>query len=484
MEKTKKHIATGPITRRSALTIMGGALAAAAGLPLKKRLYAQGAHRRPNIIFILTDDHRYDMLGVLGHPFLKTPHMDRLAKEGVLFKNAFVTTSLCSPSRASFLTGQYASKHGVINNFTTWNENNVTFMELLKKSGYDTAFIGKWHMPGGGLPRLRGVDLFVSFTRKDGQGDYYNCPLFVNHRPVPNRKEYITEELTDYALDFIKERKDRPFCLYLSHKAVHHDWKPPRHLKGLYKNAKLDFLAPESDQWNTWSGNNWLEGSMGSMHGIYRRYCECLVSVDEQIGRVLKLLEEMKVLDDTVIVYAGDNGYMWGEHRLYAKHWPYEESIRIPYLVRYPRLVAAPGRHAEQMALNIDLAPTLLELAGVKAPAEMQGKSLVPALRNPKAPGRKSFMYELFKDFPFGGRVPPNRTLRTERYKYIRWDSCRAPELYDLSKDPREMKNIILTPEGKKLLPGFDAELDGIMKRSGAKQGKGAAGTDYRPGNK
>ncbi|HDP79508.1 MAG TPA: DUF4976 domain-containing protein [Spirochaetes bacterium] len=468
MKKLKDINPSKPLSRRAALSVMGGALAMAAGFPFKMKLHARNGGHRPNIIFILTDDHRYDMFGILGHPFLKTPNMDRLVKEGVLFKNAFVTTSICSPSRASFLTGRYASSHGVINNFTTWNNDNVTFMELLKKAGYDTAFVGKWHMPGGGLPKLRGVDLFVSFTRKDGQGDYYNCPLFVNHKPVPNRKEYITEELTDYALDFIKERKDRPFCLYLSHKAVHHDWKPPRHLKGLYKNEKIDFLAPESDKWNTWSGNNWLEGSMGSMHGIYRRYCECLVSVDEQIGRVLKQLEEMKVLDDTVIVYAGDNGYMWGEHRLYAKHSPNEESIRIPYIVRYPRLIPDPGRRAEQMALNIDLAPTLLELAGVRAPGWMQGTSLVPVLKNPKATGRKSFMCELFKDFPFGGRVPPYKSLRTERYKYIQWEKCRESELFDLAADPREMKNIIDTPEGKKLLPGLKAELAGIIKKAGA----------------
>ena len=459
-----------PLSRRQALAAAAGAAAMALAnrLPFGNATLEAAPRRRPNIIFILTDDHRYDMFGALGHPFLKTPNMDRLIREGVLFSNAFVTTSLCSPSRASFLTGRYASSHGVINNFTPWNENNITFMELLKKAGYDTAFIGKWHMPGGGLPKLRGVDLFVSFTKKDGQGDYYDCPLFVNHRPAAPRKEYITEELTDYALDFIKERADRPFCVYLSHKAVHHDWKPPRHLKGIYKNEKIDFLAPESDRWNTWSGNNWLEGSMGSMHGIYRRYCECLTSVDEQLGRVLKQLDAMGILDDTVIVYAGDNGYLWGEHRLYAKHWPYEESMRIPFVVRYPRLVRGPGRRARQMALNIDLFPTLLELAGVRPERPVDGESLVPALRDAKAPGRRSFMYELFKDFPFGGRVPPHRAVRTERYKYIEWEACRANELYDLEEDPRELSNIIGTVQDKELLPAMKKELERLKRRYAA----------------
>ena len=179
-------------------------------------------------------------MGAMGHPFLKTPHMDRIAAEGVLFENAFVTTSLCSPSRASFLTGQYASVHGVINNFSRWDEDrNITFLQHLKEAaGYDTAFIGKWHMPGGGLPRLPGVDLFVSFTKKDGQGDYYNCPIYKNGELVTGpRNPYITEDLTDYALEYISEERTKPFALYLSHKAVHHDWRPPRHLAGIDKDA-------------------------------------------------------------------------------------------------------------------------------------------------------------------------------------------------------------------------------------------------------
>lgn len=447
------------MTRREILSLAGGALASAGISSLALPSSLALGKRRPNIIFVLTDDHRYDCMGAAGHPFLKTPNMDRLAREGVLFENAFVTTSLCSPSRASFLTGQYASRHGVRNNFTKWSDQNVTFLELLKNSGYDTAFIGKWHMPGGGLPNLRGVDLFVSFTRKDGQGDYYNCPLFVNHRPVPNRTPYITEELTEYALDFIKQKRKRPFCLYLSHKAVHHDWKPPKHLAGLYKNEKLDFLAPESDRWNTWSGINWLEGTMGSMHAVYKRYCECISSVDEQLGRVIRLLEEMRILDDTIIVYAGDNGYIWGEHRLYAKHYPYEESIRIPFIVRAPGIVRDPGRRARQMALNIDLAPTLLEIAGARAPGSMQGVNLAPVLASARARGRESWMYEIFKDFPFGGRVPPCRAVRTEHYKYIEWEACRKPELYDLKEDPRELKNILDTARGRKMLPSLEKEL-------------------------
>ncbi len=456
-----------PVSRREALKLIGSsaAMAGLAGLGFPSSLQGEHPSTQPNIIFILTDDHRWDCMGVMGHPFLETPNMDRIANEGILFENAFVTTSLCSPSRASFITGQYASVHGVQNNFSRWDEDqNRTFMQYLKGAGYDTAFIGKWHMPGGGLPHLPGVDQFVSFTRKDGQGDYYDCPIYVNHQLTPNRTPYITEELTDYALDFVKTDRQNPFCLYLSHKAVHHDWKPPTHLKGRYSKAPLDHLAPESDKYNTWTHLNWFEGTMGNMHNVYRRYCECLVSVDEQIGRLLAALEEKNLLDNTVIVYAGDNGYMWGEHRLYAKHYPYEESIRIPYIVRAPEhLLSAPGRRADQMILNIDLAPTLLDIAGVPIPSSMQGQSFLPVMRSPDASGRKAWVYELFRDFPFGGRVPPHKALRTNRYKYIDWEQCRRPEVYDLQTDPREMNNLFDTAETR-LTTGLKAELE-VLKQ-------------------
>ena len=193
----------------------------------------------PNIVFILTDDHRWDALSSMGHPFLQTPNLDRLADEGILFESAFVTTSLCSPSRASFLTGQYAHTHGVVTNHTPWDNRNVTFLERLSAAGYETAFIGKWHMPGDGLPELRGVDRFVSFTREGGQGVYYGCPLIIDGAETERPGRYITEDLTDLALDFISKERQKPFCLYLSHKAVHFGFRPPPHLKGRYRHVGL-----------------------------------------------------------------------------------------------------------------------------------------------------------------------------------------------------------------------------------------------------
>jgi N-acetylglucosamine-6-sulfatase len=247
---------------------------------------------------------------------------------------------------------------------------------------------------------------------------------------------------------------------------VHHDWKPPEHLKGLYKDADLSHLAPESDKYNTWTNLNWLEGTMGNMHDVYRRYCECLVSVDEQLGRLLSTLEQKGILDDTLIVYAGDNGYIWGEHRLYAKHYPYEESIRIPYIVRPPKgYITDPGRRADQMVLNIDLAPTLLNVAGIQIPGEMQGESFLPILKSPNTPGRNSWVYELFKDFPFGGRVPPHKALRTNRYKYIDWELCNSPEIYDLIEDPREMNNLFRTERGGELAGNLSSELERLKEK-------------------
>jgi N-acetylglucosamine-6-sulfatase len=420
---------------------------------------------RPNIVFILSDDHRWDALSYTGHPVIQTPNLDRLARQGIFFSNAFVTTSLCSPSRASFLTGQYAHTHGVVTNHTSWNNRNVTFLELLKQAGYETAFIGKWHMPGEGLPRLRGLDRFVSFTKEGGQGIYYNCPLIIDGVTTERPGKYITEDLTDLALAFIEEKRDVPFCLYLSHKAVHFGFRPPPHLKGLYKEADLK-LPTESDTWITYTNNHPFVGALFPMNALYRGYCETVVSLDEQIGRVLEKLEELHLVDDTIIVYAGDNGHFWGEHGLYDKRLAYEESIRIPFIVRYPGLIRDPGRRAEQMVLNIDLAPTLLELAGLPLPDHIQGKSLVPIFASAHSSGRQSWLYEHFPVFPIP--IPGITAVRTSRYKYIEYQQQLRPrELFDLRADPQEKSNLIDTPAGREILKHLEQEMGRLKKATG-----------------
>lgn len=432
---------------------------------IPRYLFAQP--KDPNIIFILTDDHRWDALSVMGHPVIKTPHLDRLAHEGILFENAFVTTSLCSPSRASFLTGQYAHRHGVVTNHTPWDNHNVTFLELLKSAGYETAFIGKWHMPGKGLPRLRGLDHFITFTEEGGQGIYYNCPLIINGVETARKGKYITEDLTDFALEFIARKRTRPFCLYLSHKAVHFGFRPPPHLKGIYKDVDLK-LPSESDTWVTFTNNHPFVGALFPMNTLYRNYCETVASVDEQVGRIIAKLEEMQRLDDTIIIYAGDNGHFWGEHGLYDKRLAYEESIRIPFIIRYPGIVNEPGRRASQMILNIDLAPTLLDLAGIDIPANMQGETIKPILQSPAAAGRQSWLYEHFPVFPIP--IPGITGVRTDQYKYIEYQNDKRPrEVFNLKVDPKEKHNIIDTDDGKKIETQLKQELERLKRETGYK---------------
>ncbi len=428
------------ISRRGILRLMAAALMTGAAGIFSGPLFASGKNKgRPNIIFILTDDHRADHLGCTGHPFLKTPNLDRMADEGVLFENAFVTTSLCSPSRASFLTGQYAHTHGVKNNLTPWQNENVTFLERLKNAGYDTAFIGKWHMPGH-LPELRGVDKFVTFTARGGQGKYWDCPLIVNGKEVRPDKRYITEELTDRAMDFAGQQRHNPFCLYLSLKAAHHDWQPPTELAELYGDKMLS-LADEADTWVTMTNGAMFVGTAGPLQYHYRNYCRVLTSVDHQVGRLLGFLDSHGLADNTIVIYAGDNGYLWGDHRLIDKRWAYEESIRVPFIVRAPGLISDPGRRADQMVLNIDLAPTLLESAGINPGPTMEGQSILPILKNPQAPGRDAWLYEYFTDFPYN--VPGINAVRTRDRIYIEYGNGRPPELYDLKTDPGQEKNLI-----------------------------------------
>jgi arylsulfatase A-like enzyme len=452
-----------PMNRRQALRTTGGLLAAGAaglGLPLS----ASGrAKEPPNIIFILTDDHRWDALSILGHPVVETPNLDRLCGEGVRFENAFVTTSLCSPSRASFLTGQYAGTHGVKNNLTPWNNNNVTFLERLKSAGYDTSFIGKWHMPGG-LPRLRGLDQFITFTVQGGQGRYFNCPLIVDGVETESRKAYITEELTDYALEFMTRKRNKPFCLYLSHKAVHHQFLPPPHIAGVYKDKELA-LPPEADTWISWNLDHLYCGLIGPLERTYRNYMEALHATDLEIGRVLARVDALGIADNTIIIYFGDNGFFFGEHRLMDKRWAYEESIRVPCIIRDPRQNTSAGKVAPQMVLNVDLAPTILEMAGLDPAKGMAGQSMVPYLQNPIKPGRDAWRYEYFQDFPY--RIPEMEAVRTTRYKYIEYKGRKPRELFDLQTDPREQRNLMNTIEGRNLLPQLQKRLAELRREVG-----------------
>jgi N-acetylglucosamine-6-sulfatase len=360
---------------------------------------APDAALRPNMLVILSDDHRSDFAGYAGHPFVSTPSLDRIAAEGVRFDRAYVTSSLCSPSRASILTGTTPHRHGVWNNFTPWSDDNRTFFEYLSRAGYDTAFIGKWHMPGG-LPELRGVDHFVTFTHLGGQGTYEDCPLVVDGRPEPSRTRYITTELTDRALAWLEARSGRPFALFLSHKSVHADFTPDAEERGRYASASVT-LPPGSHPWSHLLGAQYTHLAFRPLPTLVRRYAESIVSMDREIGRILAFLDARGASESTLLVYTSDNGYLWGEHGLVDKRWAWEESIRVPLLVRHPAGALAPGSRREQLVANVDLAPTLLELAGFEPPAYMQGRSLVPVLRDAAARHRSELPYRYFFEPPY-----------------------------------------------------------------------------------
>jgi N-acetylglucosamine-6-sulfatase len=332
----------------------------------------------------------------------------------------------------------------------------VTFLELLKSAGYRTAFIGKWHMPGK-LPQLRGLDRFVTFTIQGGQGRYFDCPLVIDGVETERPGTYITEDLTDFAIDFMRGEKDNPFCLYLSHKAVHHKFTPPEDLKDLYQDADLSHLPKEYFSLQTLREGNIWEGALGPMEIHYRNYCEALVSVDRELGRLLDELDRLGLSENTVLVYTSDNGYSWGEHIVNGKRWASEENMRVPMIVRYPANSPEPGRGQDEMVLNIDIAPTFLDLAGVSPPEEMEGKSFKPLLMGEDIPWRESFLYEYFKDFPYN--VPSHQAVRTHQYLYVEYKGRRRPVLFDIQEDPRTLHNLFDAAAGGGVVPKLQGRL-------------------------
>ncbi len=409
-------------------------------LPVDESADAALAADAPNIVFILSDDHRADFAGYAGHPFVETPSLDRLAAEGISFSRAYVTSSLCSPSRASFLTGTYPERHGVWNNFTPWSDGNRTFLEHLSRAGYATAFIGKWHMPGR-LPELRGVDHFVTFTHLGGQGSYEWCPLVVDGREEPSRTRYIATELTDRALAWLDQKRARgggPFALVLSHKNAHADFTPDALERGRYAQAEVP-LPRDAHPWTHVIDAQYVHLGFRPLDDSVRRYAETITSMDREIGRVLDYLAQHGLDRNTVVIYSSDNGYLWGEHGLVDKRWPYEESIRVPMLLRYPASSHPAGATLQALVANVDVAPTLLALAGMAVPDEMQGRSLVPLLEGREAEVRDALLYEYFFEPPYP--VPTSRAVVTRRHKYVEYDG-RPAELFERAADPREARDL------------------------------------------
>ncbi|MFA5352647.1 MAG: sulfatase [Thermodesulfovibrionales bacterium] len=454
-----------PLTRRDFLirSAAVGAGLALSGAGLLSLSEAQTATGQPNILLIITDDHRWDAMGCSGHPFLQTPNMDRLAAEGVRFTNSFATTSLCSPSRASILTGLYAHNHGVTINSMTLNPGVVTFPELLQQAGYDSAFMGKWHLgnaidpsPGNAIAPRPGFNRWVCFRR----GAYFD-PEFNIDGEVQTVRGYVTDILTDFAIEWLLRPRSQPFFVMLSHKAPHSNYDPARRHTNLYEGLPI---PRRKNVWDTLEGKpKWVrrrsKGSPSDEH--IRNYFRTLVAVDEGMGEIFSTLEALGQMDNTLIIFVGDNGFCLGEHGLTGKQIAYEESIRIPLLMRYPGL-AAPGFVCEELALNIDLAPTILDLSGAGIHPQMQGMSLRSLLSGQQTQWREEFLYEFLPKIQ--AKI---QGVRTRRWKYVTYPDRRdIDELYDLAADPFEMLNLSRDPAFRSQMRSLRGRLERLLQET------------------
>ncbi len=404
-----------------------------------------------NIVFILVDDQRFDAIGKLND-FYQTPHLDKMMDNGVYFPNAFVTDSLCSPSRASFLTGQWAHRHGVLGNGVLMDQSTPTFPKELQQAGYETAFIGKWHMGSSSDEPRPGFDHWVSFR---GQGQYIDQTFNVNGKKVKTIG-HNTDRVTDFAVDFIKTKHDKPFMAYVSHKAVHDDFTAAERHLGSYKDKLYPYPASMADtdenyagkppwvraQRPTWHGVDGLYNKRRSMDNFTQAYAETMRTVDDSVGRIVATLKEEGLLESTLIVFTSDNGFQFGEHGLIDKRTMYEASIKIPFIVHCPELFKG-GQTREQMVLNVDLFPTLMDVAGAKTPESVQGQSFWPVLNDAEAKGRTAFIYSYFWESSFP-QTPTVIGVRTDQYKLMRFHGVYGQdELYDIQADPDEMNNLI-----------------------------------------
>lgn len=450
------------LNRRQFLNLAAGAAASTISLATCSTGLAKTAKaaKRPNIIFLLTDDHRADALGCAGNTIIQTPNIDYLAANGVRFTNAFVTTSICACSRASIFTGQWTARHGIIDFNTHFTPQVLaqTYPMLLRSAGYRIGFIGKYGVgPQKDLP----IDKYDYWRGFPGQGKY-------EHTDENGNYKHLTRIMGEQAVEFLHaSSKDQPFCLSVSFKAPHVQDGDPRQFiydrayADLYKDAVIPTPKTADPKYfdalpqflrDSEARRRWElrfptpEKFQESVKGYYR----LITGVDIVIGKLRAELKRLGFDDNTVIIFTGDNGFYLGEYGLAGKWFPHELSIRVPLIVYDPR---APkkrrGLALEQMVLNVDIAPTILDLAGLKPPAQMQGQSLLPLLRGKRPKWRAEFFYE----HPFEHKtIAKSVALRTRRYKYARYTDYDYEELYDLKTDPEEINNLAKDPGRRKTL--------------------------------
>lgn len=446
---------------------------------------AAQASRPPNVLLVVVDDLRWDDFGAAGHPFAKTPSIDRVAREGAMFANSFAVTPLCSPSRANILTGQYTRRHGILDNTERGPRSHElrTFAPVLQAAGYRTGFIGKWHMGNDPKPRP-GFDFWVSMK---GQGEAIDPELFENGK-LTRVKGYVTDIFTERALGFLEERSDKPFLLMLSHKALHPNviqqadgtvisigeggFIPAERHKALYKDAPLprrgNYAVPPRDKpalERAIAGVTPLGAETVTSDETIRDRLRMLAGVDESLGRIFEALAASGRLDDTVVIILGDNGYFYGEHGLSEeRRLAYEESIRVPILIRYPRAFPR-GARPKGMALSIDVAPTILDLAGAPALPDADGRSLAALGKGTPLDWRRSFFIEYNSDIVFPRILKMGYdAIRTEDHLFVRYRELPGmEEMYDLTKDPFELRNLAKDATATATRARLEKELDALV---------------------
>ena len=471
-------------------SLLGWALCLATFVPGPAIRAAEPSGSRPNVLFILCDDLRPDALGCYGSKHVPTPNIDRLAREGTRFANAFCTTSLCSPSRASILTGQYAHRHGVRDNFTELPVRLPHWPGRLKESGYRTAYMGKWHMGEGNDAPRPGFDWFV--THK-GQGKYFDTEWNVNGERHETPKGYYTHVVTDYALDWLKKRESgKPWALCVGHKAPHSFYLPeekyahafdavhvPYPASAFALDGKPDWIRQRIDTWHGIHGPlfEWRKKfpdarpeAVKDFENMVHAYWGTVRSVDDSVGRLLGFLEESGQLDRTLVVFMGDNGLLEGEHGMVDKRTMHEPSIRIPIIARGPGLPS--GKVIPGQVLAMDTAPSILDLCGAAPLPDIQGRSW-KALANGTDPAwRKAWFYEYNyeKQFPY---TPNVRGIRTDEWKFVRYPhgdgspDRHVPELYRLTDDPGELHNLAAKPEFAEVRATLEKQLADLLAAEG-----------------
>ncbi len=462
---------------------------------------------RPNIVFIMTDDHAAHAMSCYGSMVNETPNMDHIAKEGMRFNRCFVVNSICTPSRASILTGKYSHLNGtpVFNRF---DGSQPTVAKYLQAAGYYTGMFGKWHL--GSDPT--GFDRWMVLP---GQGLYFD-PAFLTPTGRVILKGYASDVITDLSMEFLRDRpKDKPFFLMYHHKAPHRPWEPDekhkamfahRHIPepatlrddyatrtdALHENQQRVFddltrrdlkLEPPAElkgtnrmQWlNTKPGEVEISGDGGkrTLRGEelnrwkYQRYMQdylaCVQSVDDNIGRMLAWLDANGLRENTVVIYTSDQGFFLGDHGLFDKRFMYEPSLKMPFLIRWPGVIP-PGSVQDAMIINTDFAPTFMDLAGLRVPGDMQGRSIVPLLQGQPPPGWRESMYYRYYHDPGDHDTRAHYGVRTLTHKLIYYWKKNQWELFDLGRDPQELRNIYEDPAQKKLVARLKKELARLRK--------------------